>query len=82
MNLSMLQGGIGVPDIDDAYWTLFVELKFYVLFALVVMRGVTYRNCVLFCGIWTLAGVVAPSADNGLLSFFAASSASPTSSPA
>lgn len=77
VNLSMLQGGIGVPDIDDAYWTLFVELKFYVLFALVVMRGVTYRNCVLFCGIWTLAGVVAPSADNGLLSFFAASSASP-----
>ncbi|MCX4694928.1 acyltransferase [Streptomyces sp. NBC_01408] len=77
VNLSMLQGGIGVPNIDDAYWTLFVELKFYILFAVVVMRGVTYRNCVLFCGLWTLAGVVAPSADNGVLSFFAAPSASP-----
>ncbi|MFG2990498.1 acyltransferase family protein [Streptomyces sp. NPDC048257] len=77
VNLSMLQGGIGVPNIDDAYWTLFVELKFYVLFAIVVMRGVTYRNCVLFCAAWTLAGVVAPTADSGVLSFFAVSSSSP-----
>ncbi|MEU9162110.1 acyltransferase [Streptomyces sp. NPDC048424] len=77
VNLSMMQAGIGVPHIDDVYWTLFVELKFYVLFALVVMRGVTYRNCVLFCGAWTLAGVVAPAVDSGVLSFFAASSASP-----
>ncbi len=42
-----------------------------------VLRGVTYRNCVLFCGLWTLAGVVAPAVDNGLLSFFAVPSASP-----
>ncbi|MFB9593536.1 acyltransferase family protein [Streptomyces racemochromogenes] len=77
VNLSMLQGGLGVPDIDDAYWTLFVELKFYALFALVVMRGVTYRNCVLFCGVWTLAGAVAPAIDNGVLSFFAMPSSSP-----
>ncbi|MFG2874312.1 acyltransferase family protein [Streptomyces sp. NPDC048337] len=77
VNLSMLQGGLGVPHIDDAYWTLFVELKFYVLFAVVVMCGVTYRNCVLFCGLWTLAGVVAPTADSGVLSFFAVPSSSP-----
>ncbi|MEU8436635.1 acyltransferase [Streptomyces sp. NPDC029216] len=77
VNLSMLQGGLGVPHVDDAYWTLFVELKFYVLFALVVMRGVTYRTCVLFCAVWTLAGVVAPAVDDGLLSFFAMPSASP-----
>ncbi|MFJ8018559.1 acyltransferase family protein [Streptomyces sp. NPDC096339] len=77
VNLSMVQGGLGVPHIDDVYWTLFVELKFYVLFAVVVMSGLTYRNCVLFCGVWTLAGVVAPTADSGLLSFFAVPSASP-----
>ncbi|MEU5810000.1 acyltransferase [Streptomyces sp. NPDC047718] len=77
VNLSMLQGGMKVPNIDDAYWTLFVELKFYVLFALVILRGVTYRNCVVFCGVWTLAGIVAPTADNGLLSFFAIPSFSP-----
>ncbi|MEU3778824.1 acyltransferase [Streptomyces sp. NPDC032472] len=77
VNLTMLQGGMDVPHIDDAYWTLFVELKFYVLFALVVLRGVTYRNCVVFCGVWTLAGIVAPTADSGLLSFFAIPSFSP-----
>ncbi|MET9961773.1 acyltransferase [Streptomyces sp. NPDC006326] len=77
VNLSMLQHGIGIPDLDDAYWTLFAELKFYALFALVVARGVTYRNCVLFCGIWTLGSAVAPAIDNSVLSFFAVSSCSP-----
>lgn len=71
VNLSMMQGGLHVKHLDDGYWTLFVELKFYVLFALVVLRGVTYRNCVLFCGLWTAAGVMAPTADSGLLDFFA-----------
>ncbi|MFJ6793452.1 acyltransferase family protein [Streptomyces sp. NPDC091268] len=77
VNLSMLQAAVGVPNIDDAYWTLFAELKFYVLFALVVMRGTTYRNCVLFCGLWTLAAIVAPTADSGVLNFFAISPYSP-----
>ncbi|MFD8146721.1 acyltransferase family protein [Streptomyces sp. NPDC059708] len=77
VNLSMMQGGLHVKHLDDAYWTLFVELKFYVLFALVVPRGVTYRNCVLFCGLWTAAGVVAPTAGSGLLDFFAVPQFSP-----
>ncbi|MGW7101883.1 acyltransferase family protein [Streptomyces sp. NPDC054838] len=77
VNLSMLQGGLRIPHIDDVYWTLFVELKFYVLFAVVVMCGVTYRNCVLFCGLWTISGVVSATADSGLLSFFAFPSFSP-----
>ncbi|MER7762667.1 acyltransferase [Streptomyces sp. NPDC097619] len=71
VNLTMLQGGVGVGHVDHSYWTLFVELKFYALFALVVMCGVTYRNCVLFCGIWTLAAVAAPTTDFRLLHFFA-----------
>ncbi|OKK17726.1 acyltransferase [Streptomyces sp. CB00455] len=77
VNLSMLQGGLGVPHVDDAYWTLFAELKFYVLFSVVVLRGVTYRNCVIFCGLWTLAGIVAPTGDSGVLSFFAVPALSP-----
>ncbi|MFE9633581.1 acyltransferase family protein [Streptomyces sp. NPDC006463] len=77
VNLSMLQGGVGVPHVDEAYWTLFAELKFYVLFSAVVIRGVTYRNCVLFCGLWTVAAVVAPTVDNGVLNFFAITSCSP-----
>ncbi|GHF18432.1 MULTISPECIES: acyltransferase family protein [Streptomyces] len=70
-NFSMLQHGLGVWDVDGVYWTLFVELKFYVLFALVVARGVTYRRCVLFCGIWTVAAATAPAVNNKLLDMWA-----------
>ncbi|MFH8410079.1 acyltransferase family protein [Streptomyces sp. NPDC018019] len=76
-NLTMLQQGLGVPDVDDAYWTLFIELKFYLLFAVVVFRGVTYRRCVLFCGLWTVAGVVALKANSDLLSVWAIAPYSP-----
>ncbi|MEW1657667.1 acyltransferase [Streptomyces sp. NPDC093707] len=76
-NLTMLQQGVGVSDVDDVYWSLFVELKFYLLFALVVYRGVTYRRCVLFCGLWTVAGVVALKADSNFLSVWAIAPYSP-----
>ncbi|MEU7257304.1 acyltransferase [Streptomyces rimosus] len=76
-NLTMLQQGVGVPDVDDAYWTLFIELKFYLLFAIVVFRGVTYRRCVLFCGLWTVAGVVALKSNSDLLSVWAIAPYSP-----
>ncbi|MGW6567277.1 acyltransferase family protein [Streptomyces sp. NPDC054975] len=71
VNLTMMQGGLGVGNVDHSYWTLFVELKFYALFALVVLCGVTYRNCVLFCGVWTAAAVAAPTTESRLLEFFA-----------
>ncbi|MBB4891968.1 peptidoglycan/LPS O-acetylase OafA/YrhL [Streptomyces olivoverticillatus] len=70
-NLTMLQQGLGVWDVDGVYWTLFIELKFYVLFAIVVATGVTYRKCVLFCGLWTVAAVSAGQVDNKLLDMWA-----------
>ncbi|GGR13792.1 acyltransferase [Streptomyces netropsis] len=70
-NLTMLQQGMGVWDVDGVYWTLFIELKFYVLFAIVVATGVTYRKCVLFCGIWTVVSITAPTVDNKLLDMWA-----------
>ncbi|MEU4272062.1 acyltransferase [Streptomyces sp. NPDC026092] len=71
VNLTMMQGGLGVGHVDHSYWTLFVELKFYALFAIVVLCGVTYRNCILFCGVWTLAAVAAPTTGFRLLQFLA-----------
>ena len=50
----MLQQFVNVPAVDDVYWTLFVELKFYILFATVVWFGLTYRRVVLFNVIWTV----------------------------
>lgn len=37
VNLTMLSGFTDVPALDGAYWSLFVELKFYFLVALVVL---------------------------------------------
>ncbi|MGK5637391.1 acyltransferase family protein [Streptomyces sp. URMC 126] len=70
-NLTMVQEAFGVWDVDGVYWTLFIELKFYALFAIVVATGVTYRKCVLFCGVWTVAAVVAPQSDSKLLEMWA-----------
>jgi peptidoglycan/LPS O-acetylase OafA/YrhL len=67
VNLTMMQQPLGVPRVLGVCWTLWVELKFYVLFALfVIWKGVTYRRVVLFCVLWTLAGAFARVADNPL----------------
>jgi peptidoglycan/LPS O-acetylase OafA/YrhL len=58
-NLTMLQEPLGIRQIDGVYWTLWAEMKFYLLFAIVIWRGLTYRSAVLFCLLWTVASVVA-----------------------
>ncbi|WP_410813287.1 acyltransferase family protein [Micromonospora sp. 067-2] len=67
MNLTMLQSFVGIPHIDSVYWTLFIELKFYLLFAVVVWFGLTYRRVVLFCVFWTVAALFAQGSDSPLL---------------
>jgi peptidoglycan/LPS O-acetylase OafA/YrhL len=67
LNLTMFQQPMGSPRVLGVDWTLWVELKFYVMFALfVVWRGVTYRRVVLFCCLWTVACVFARVAHNPL----------------
>jgi peptidoglycan/LPS O-acetylase OafA/YrhL len=56
-NLTMLQNPLGVADIDPSYWTLAVELRFYLLFAIVLAIGVTYRRVVYFCVVWLAVSV-------------------------
>ncbi|MER6199135.1 acyltransferase [Streptomyces sp. NPDC001586] len=58
LNLTMLQEPFRVGSVDAVYWTLWVELRFYLLFALVVWKGVTYRRVVLFCALWTVASIL------------------------
>ena len=59
MNLTMVEQAFGIRQADGVYWTLWVELRFYLLFGLVVWRGVTYRRVVAFCLLWTAATVLA-----------------------
>jgi len=58
-NLTMLQTGIGAPDSESVYWTLWVEIHFYALISLLVWRGITYSRAMVFMGGWLLAGVFA-----------------------
>ncbi|MFJ3218149.1 acyltransferase family protein [Kitasatospora sp. NPDC086801] len=58
-NLTMFQEPSGAKSVDGSYWTLWVEMRFYLLFALVVWRGVNYRSVVSFCIIWAAAAVTA-----------------------
>jgi ABC-type polysaccharide/polyol phosphate transport system ATPase subunit/peptidoglycan/LPS O-acetylase OafA/YrhL len=66
-NLTMLQTGAGAPNMEVVYWTLWIELHFYVLIALFLWRGITYPRCVVFMAGWLLAGVFAQEANVALL---------------
>ncbi|WP_128802699.1 MULTISPECIES: acyltransferase [unclassified Streptomyces] len=71
LNLTMLQSGSGVDSVDGVYWTLWSELRFYLLFMAVVATGLTYRKVVVFCCVWGAAAMLAPVADFRLLTLAA-----------
>ncbi|GIF11504.1 peptidoglycan/LPS O-acetylase OafA/YrhL [Actinoplanes teichomyceticus] len=64
VNLTMLQEPLGVASVDTVYWTLFVELRFYLLFAALVALGLTYRRVVVFCAVWMTVAVIGPTLGN------------------
>lgn len=66
-NLTMLNGLLGLRNVDNSYWSLTVELVFYLLFAIVVARGVDYRRVVIFSAVWTVAAVLASASGNDWL---------------
>ncbi|MFC7012675.1 acyltransferase family protein [Streptomyces viridiviolaceus] len=71
LNLTMLQSGSAVPNVDGVYWTLWSELRFYLLFLVVVAMGLTYRRVVVFCCVWGAAAMLAPVSDLHLLELVA-----------
>ncbi|WP_406043666.1 acyltransferase [Micromonospora sp. NBC_00898] len=72
-NLTMMQEFLGIRHLDLSYWTLTVEMIFYILFAGLVARGLTYRAVVAFCAIWTVASLIVPKFGNqGLTNVVAA----------
>jgi peptidoglycan/LPS O-acetylase OafA/YrhL len=62
-NLSMLQSGSFIHNVDGVYWTLWSELRFYLIFMFVVAAGLTYRKVVLFCCVWGALATLAPASD-------------------
>ena len=56
VNMTMLSGFVGVPSIDGVYWSLFVELKFYALVAIVLVIG-RIHQAQTFIILWLVASV-------------------------
>lgn len=68
VNMTMLQESLGAERVLGVDWTLWVEMRFYALFALcVVLPGATRHRVILFCAGWTLAATIARAADQPLL---------------
>jgi peptidoglycan/LPS O-acetylase OafA/YrhL len=68
-NLAMVQQAYGVSNLVPAFWTLLVELLFYLLFGLIAIGGITYRRMVTFCVLWSAASLVAQSSGDKLVKF-------------
>ncbi|MEV7009073.1 acyltransferase [Streptosporangium sp. NPDC051022] len=59
VNLTMFQRAAGVTDANGVYWSLWAELRFYLLISILVIVGVTFARCLVFMGVWLLAAVAA-----------------------
>lgn len=57
INLTMLSGFIYVPSIDGVYWSLFVEIKFYVLVMAVLLLGRIHQAQV-FMALWLATSIL------------------------
>jgi peptidoglycan/LPS O-acetylase OafA/YrhL len=56
-NLTMVHSFLGIEDVSGVYWTLAVELQFYLLIFLVLTVG-QIRRTSYFLGLWLLASIV------------------------
>ncbi|MEV5953315.1 acyltransferase [Streptomyces sp. NPDC051987] len=69
-NLTMAPAPLGLDPVDGVSWTLWVEARFYLLMAALLVVGLSYRRVVAFCGAWLLAGVIALELHSSLLDEF------------
>ncbi|MFC9497316.1 acyltransferase family protein [Streptomyces sp. NPDC056982] len=66
VNLTMFERPLGVSEVSGVYWTLWSEMRFYLLFAVVLFFGATYRRVLLFCLVWTLVSIPAELSGSAL----------------
>jgi peptidoglycan/LPS O-acetylase OafA/YrhL len=56
-NMTMLNGFFGTPHIDGVYWSLFVEIKFYLIVAAILLIG-AIRFAQPLLALWLVAAAV------------------------
>ncbi len=57
LNLTMMHRYIGVTSLDGVYWTLMVEMKFYLLIAIIIFMK-QIHNIKSFLGLWMVLTLV------------------------
>ncbi|ADG88549.1 acyltransferase [Thermobispora bispora] len=59
LNLTMLQSAFGVGHAAGVFWSLWVELRFYLLVGIFSLFGITLRRCLVFMSAWLALALVA-----------------------
>ncbi|MFD7403949.1 acyltransferase family protein [Streptomyces sp. NPDC059866] len=68
VNMTLLQQPLGADRVLGVCWTLWVEIRFYALFAVcIVLPGANRRRVVLLCAVWTLLAAITKAADQPFL---------------
>jgi peptidoglycan/LPS O-acetylase OafA/YrhL len=70
LNFSMMQSAFGAPNLDSPYWTLWYELKFYLLIAIFMMIGITRQRVLAFAALWPVVSAIASGAGQGFITSF------------
>jgi len=67
VNLTMVQDVFDIPNVQGAFWTLWIELKFYLLIGVFIMIGMTRRRMIAFAFLWPLIGQIAVASSSTFL---------------
>ena len=67
VNLTMMQEAWDVPNVQGAFWTLWVELKFYLLIAGLLVVGLTRQRVIALAFLWPVVAQLARATDADLL---------------
>ncbi|WIM93506.1 acyltransferase [Actinoplanes oblitus] len=67
VNLTMLAEPLNTPLVDTVYWTLWCELRFYLIVACLIAGGLTDRRVKVFATGWLLAALVLPAFPGAVL---------------
>ena len=66
-NLTMVQRAFGVHDLEPVYWTLWAELRFYVLIGVLLALGMTRNRLIAFAAVWPVVASIAVRSGNETL---------------
>ena len=66
-NLTMFQSAYGIDHVDGVYWTLWTELRFYLLMGVFLLVGINRRRLIAVCALWPMLAALAANMDQALI---------------